>query len=1258
MRHSPIHSAAYYEDEVDELTLATPVKTPARPLQRSRSVQDMARSVAPVEESGSPSPDHLIRGPAPRHQSVSPHDDEEGITIQGHVLADGAILAASRQQHNDLENAFEATRRLEKLGKSSPMSRLSSNNWNVWFDQFCDTILLTDTAMAFLEPTGTRDAILVVWRSWWMSTLRELVPASAHIADLPTPREVIARLISLYTADSTKRRLYAMAALLQHQPRGTLREYLAEHDAKLAAVRSNIGSPLGPEALKLLHAAFTCNVAKINANLGNMISRMTYNDAVDEARQWLTINVATQPQPRKKSTASKCSFCKISGHRVEDCRRKAGAVKAPTKVLAIGGGSTVQLDCAADQHAVGSVEALSDYIASPSVIQLAGTKTVISPGHGTLPLVGIDSIEYLPGAIVIPGQQTLLSVGLLEQSKYSLDWPRTGPVRLRRPDGAVCALFYREGCRFIWRPDRHNDTDKRDWHAILGHPGSQPLKQALKAAGITGYTIPDRCVVCDDAKIVTRKGHGTLRTATRFGEALHVDLVGGKNAFAPKGSTGVPQWYLLIVDEFTGMKWAFAVSNKKECTKLLLDFLDNLAARPAPIRVERLHCDSGGEFLNDGMRSGLASRGVALTHAAGKAHEQNGINERNVRTVNDKMRAVRLQSGFDMRQWPLLLQSTIEMLNWIPNKVSKTSAAQAAKQYSPDLTKLHPFGCRATWIDEKDGKLDSRATIGVYLGHVRGGHRLYNPVTKRVVIRRDAKFRDDIYPLLVNTSVLTVSASPRRAVTEALNGPKASQWKAAFQNEMDNMAANNVWELVPRTSVTGKVLTGRWVMKEKSSTELKARWVARGFGEISDDTYASVLPATTLRVLLAHAASKRYHIRHVDVVAAFLHSPIDEDIWIEQPHGMEIPGNLVCKLKKAIYGLRTAPRRWQQTLRKVLADAGFTPLKFDENVYRRGNITISTYVDDFMIICPDPRDAEDVVELLSKELRVKDLGDMSLFIGIEINQCADGIRISHRAKIQAVCEDLGLGVCRGAKSPIADDALISRNPEDLCDNDSATLYRSAVGSFLHIAIMTRPDLQYAVNRLAQLSRAPTTSAFQALKHLARYASSTASASVLFPWDLEPVMTASSDSSWGSTWSPRGTTGNVFLIGGAPVAWLSKKQSMTAQSTCEAEYEALRQLVKSAYWLPPLFHEVFGSELRVVVTQVDNTAAMITANSDKVSTRNRHFLMRMATVREAVKSGTIKLKYTPSAEVVADGFTKALPPIKQADFCKMLNISST
>ena len=84
----------------------------------------------------------------------------------------------------------------------------------------------------------------------------------------------------------------------------------------------------------------------------------------------------------------------------------------------------------------------------------------------------------------------------------------------------------------------------------------------------------------------------------------------------------------------------------------------------------------------------------------------------------------------------------------------------------------------------------------------------------------------------------------------------------------------------------------------------------RGYSEVNvNNTYASVLGAVTIRLLLAYAAAKRLHVRHLDVTAAFLHSSVESDIYVEQPHGMERGDGLVYKLKKALYRLRIAPRR-------------------------------------------------------------------------------------------------------------------------------------------------------------------------------------------------------------------------------------------------------------------------------------------------------------------------------------------------------------
>lgn len=180
-------------------------------------------------------------------------------------------------------------------------------------------------------------------------------------------------------------------------------------------------------------------------------------------------------------------------------------------------------------------------------------------------------------------------------------------------------------------------------------------------------------------------------------------------------------------------------------------------------------------------------------------------------------------------------------------------------------------------------------------------------------------------------------------------------------------------------------MTGIWPLKEKPDGQLNAR----GFSEpYVDNTYADVLPPTTMRILLALAASRNLNSSHVDITSAFLRAKIDTPICIQKPHGREKLGNFICKLKKSIYGLRTAPIRWQEKLWNVLDGIGFIPLKFDTNVFRRNGTIVSTCVDDFMIISSNSKIKEAII-LSLQVFQVKNLGDMTKFLGINISQQLD-----------------------------------------------------------------------------------------------------------------------------------------------------------------------------------------------------------------------------------------------------------------------------
>ena len=166
------------------------------------------------------------------------------------------------------------------------------------------------------------------------------------------------------------------------------------------------------------------------------------------------------------SAGTVCNFCKFKGHKEADCRKKAKKqakvqIKAAISSKAVEG---FQLDTGADAHVTGSVENLSDYSPSPSYVNVVGGRSVRSSGRGNLLMPSVNGkMESLPGAMLIPGENNLVSLEQLEKLGYTLKWSNTGPIQLLRRDGTVCAVFHRERGRLIWRTTKINTmTSKRN----------------------------------------------------------------------------------------------------------------------------------------------------------------------------------------------------------------------------------------------------------------------------------------------------------------------------------------------------------------------------------------------------------------------------------------------------------------------------------------------------------------------------------------------------------------------------------------------------------------------------------------------------------------------------------------------------------------------------------------------------------------------------------------------------------------------------
>jgi hypothetical protein len=98
-------------------------------------------------------------------------------------------------------------------------------------------------------------------------------------------------------------------------------------------------------------------------------------------------------------------------------------------------------------------------------------------------------------------------------------------------------------------------------------------------------------------------------------------------------------------------------------------------------------------------------------------------------------------------------------------------------------------------------------------------------------------------------------------------------------------------------------------------------------------TFAPTATFVSLRLLLTVAAANHWPVYSFDFVPAYLNSPIDEEIWINPPKGMEVPAGQALKLKKALYGTRQAARCWWIHLRDTLARLDYIPSQYNNSLY-------------------------------------------------------------------------------------------------------------------------------------------------------------------------------------------------------------------------------------------------------------------------------------------------------------------------------------
>jgi hypothetical protein len=509
-----------------------------------------------------------------------------------------------------------------------------------------------------------------------------------------------------------------------------------------------------------------------------------------------------------------------------------------------------------------------------------------------------------------------------------------------------------------------------------------------------------------------------------------------------------------------------------------------------------------------------------------------------------------------------------------------------------------------------------------------------------------------------------------RTVKEAINMPDSNSWLLAMKDEMKSLEKNETWDLVPLPQ--GRKPVGcKWVFKKKyrpdgSIDKYKARLVAKGYSQKEGidygEIFSPVAKLTSIRFLLSLAAANDFEIEQMDVTTAFLHGDLEEEIYMSQPDYFAEKGkeHLVCKLKKSLYGLKQSPRMWYQKYDTYVLSLGFTRAKSDHCVYYKAEgdrkLIIALYVDDMLFIGNSKEMISELKSQLSLKFEMKDLGSAKFILGMEIIRDRVGRKLwlSQRKYITNVLERFNMTDCKQQVVPMLHGTKLSVNdspksPDEIEDMKRVP-YASAVGSLMYAMVSTRPDIAQAVGVLSRFMANPGKSHWDALKRVLRYLKGTSQYALCYqgnsvPSDRFVSIQGYVDADWaGDVDTRRSTSGYVFMMNGGAISWMSKRQSVVALSTTEAEYMAATRASQEAIWLKRLCSDV-GYDAGRITILCDSRSAICLAKNPTFHARTKQIDAQYHFVRDMIEDGKVNLEKVDTRENVADALTKPVDTAK-------------
>jgi len=993
-----------------------------------------------------------------------------------------------------------------------------------------------------------------------------------------------------------------------------------------------------------------------------------------------------------------CSHCKKKHHFEAVCRSKpksaakdeltpserkpdsAGAKSLSTTV----GTATCNYSAADTENLIGldtcaNVHVLNDESFFPQgttpariLVGLTGKKTklmteakgyaeikVIDQGGKTI-VVALSDAYYTPEAAL-----NIISLGELED----VGWIPDIRNRLLERDGEAATIIKKNKTYHLRLANdkiAHSTTfpsgtvlDKNLLHRQLGHISFKQMDEGKTGMADTEALMKGEFVDCQPCiKVKSTKKKLEPKTPPQLEDIFSADLV--KYEASSDGYVAA----IVLVDHRTRDVRTVPIKDRQ---KTIITLFTNLLSSMRPAQGNRIILDRDGAFSSAEFKEAIKAKDAEIQYAPPKRHEFNGVAERAIRTLSEKVTTLLVQAGMSTKYWPWALRHATYLYRRTGHKtLDFISPYEAIHGKEPSADELKVFGCLVYFRSDNTSNLEPRYDEGIYIGNeeesTHGTVLIYSP-ERRSTIRRhiiDCKFDQSTFPRVdpptetPTANLLHIKKKKKAKGTRSKRGglePKsfndiasredADDWFAAVETEVDDLKRRGTFELVKRTDVPKEeqILPSHLTFLAKRDGRKKARWVAGGDQQekrLLVDFSSPTLKTSSLFILLAIGAHKGLNIRFMDVRNAYLWADLPEPIYMAPPRGYKgIPYDHVCKLQKGLYGLKESGRLWFETLKTTLKLFDLKQCTYDPCVFynARQGVYLGTYVDDLIIVCSKEH-ADRIEEMLNAKFETT--RSEFDYLGICIESDDTGNRVSHKEYALSLLDRFGMTDCNAKSTPLPTNCELVRAEEP---EETDISMMEASGCLLWLA-RYRPDLSFAAHQISKIASAPKQEHCAVFKHILKYVKGTPELKLEFPRCASSAMqlSATCDASWASDKLTRQSCGGALIyFGPYLISFYSKAIKTVATSSAHAETLEISRTGRALQALKSMVEEL-GFKQGPMDVRTDSATSIQSTARLVCSEEVKHYDVRIKEIKQLRDENTINLVKIDGMDNPADLMT--------------------